>query len=144
MRPFAEFRREGVVRKHHPELSKARSLVAEAEMRYAFLRDLQRNVKVTDLNANYFSETAYDILLELLRARLAKDGYKATGVSAHEAEVSYLRELGFAEPDVLSLDELRYWRNGILYYGKRVDAAYAKRAMLFLGRIYPRLLKIAA
>lgn len=143
VRPFTEFIHEGVVKQQHGDIAKARSLTLEAAARHDFLLELSDKISLTNQNANYFVETAYDIILEFIRARLALDGYKASGISAHEAEVAYLREVGFAERDVLFVNELRYWRNGILYYGKRVDLFYAQEVLAFLARQYATLLRAA-
>ena len=80
--------------------------------------------------------------MELTRAKMFADGFKAAGLNAHEAEVSYLRKLAFHESDVKFANELRYFRNGVVYYGKSLDAEYAKKIMEFLGRIYPILEKL--
>ena len=81
-------------------------------------------------------EYCYDILLFLIRAKLYAEGYSSIGQGAHEAEVSYVRNLGIHEKDVQFLDQLRYFRNGILYYGKRLDAEYAEKVITFTKRIY--------
>lgn len=33
--------------------------------------------------------------MELIRAKLLRDGFKSGGAYAHEAEVAYLRNMGF-------------------------------------------------
>ena len=58
------------------------------------------------------------------------EGYNASGLGAHEAEVSYLRVLGFSENDVQFADQLRFFRNGMLYYGTMLDKEYAKIAII--------------
>jgi hypothetical protein len=40
------------------------------------------------------------------------------------------------------MNSLRYFRNGILYYGERFDAEYAKKVLGFLEKVYPRLKKM--
>lgn len=142
LRSFASFVEEGIAKKQRPDLSKANSLIGEAQMRLTFLDDVVKKIKIHDSNANYVVETAYDIILEHIRARLSIDGYKTSGNSAHEAEVSYFLVVGFSQKDVLFINELRYWRNGILYYGKRVDAAYANAVVKFLEKILPKLKSI--
>ena len=67
------------------------------------------------------------------------EGYKSSGEGAHEAEVSFLRELNFPEPDVRFMNDLRYFRNGIKYYGKDFDKHVAGRALSFLDKTYPKL-----
>jgi len=79
-------------------------------------------------------------MMELIRAKMLLEGYKASGISAHEAEVSYLRKLGFSEADVRFANDLRYFRNGIIYYGKIFDSDYAKKTISFLESVFPKLL----
>jgi hypothetical protein len=62
---------------------------------------------------------------------MLEQGYVSSGQGAHEAEVAFTRNLGFTENNVQLLDQLRYFRNGILYYGKRFDKEYAERIILF-------------
>ncbi|MEK6922178.1 MAG: hypothetical protein AABX08_00060 [Nanoarchaeota archaeon] len=78
--------------------------------------------------------------MELIRAKMLLGGYNATGQGAHEAEVSYLRALGFNENEVQFLDQLRYFRNGILYYGTILDEEYANKVIEFTKRIYKKLI----
>ncbi len=76
-----------------------------------------QKIKLSDSNANSFVKSCYDILMELIRARMILEGYNASGFGAHEAEVSYMRILGFNENDVQFTDQIRFFRNGMLYYG---------------------------
>lgn len=79
----------------------------------------------------------------LVRSRLLKDGYSASGEGAHEAEVSYMRKLGFSEVDVRLINDLRFYRNGILYYGKIFNTEYANKIISFLQKNYEKLVDIA-
>src|SRR3989344_3402848 len=142
LKTFEEFLSEGIAGKRTADKARAESLVSEAKERKKFLDELSAKIKVSDENANYFIENCYDALIELIRAKLLKDGYKSSGEGAHEAEVSYLRKLGFEEKDVLFMNDLRYFRNGILYYGKSFDSDYADKALEFLKKNFDRLLKI--
>jgi len=92
-------------------------------------------------NANSITKDIYDIIMELIRAKLLLDGYKASGNFSHEAEVSFLIELGFSDSEVLFLNQLRYSRNSIIYYGKLLNKEYAGKAREFLNKIYPKLIK---
>ena len=143
LRNFEEFLKEGVANKQRVDLSRASSLAEEAEKRKAFLKEMSDKIGVNDENANYFIENAYDILTELVRARMFIEGLKSSGVSAHEAEISYMRNLGFSESEVRFANELRYFRNGIIYYGKRLNAEYAGAVLDFLNKAYPKLLRLA-
>ena len=92
-------------------------------------------------NANTIIKTAYDIILELIRAEMLKFGYSSSGAGAHEAEVSFTRNLKLSENEVQFLDRLRYFRNSIIYYGKLLDKEYAKSVVDFLNEVYPKLKK---
>jgi len=50
--------------------------------------------------------------MELTRAKMFVDGFKAAGLNAHEAEVFYPRKRAFQESDVRFANELRHFRNG--------------------------------
>lgn len=139
LKSFEEFLNEGIVKRQRLDNSRASSLRQEAEKRKSFLKVMVDKIKVSDDNANYFVENSYDIIMELIRAKLLSDGFKASGINAHEAEVSYLRSLGFSEYEVRFVNELRYFRNGIIYYGRRLDADYANRVLNFLDAIYIKL-----
>ena len=139
LRKFGEFLKSGVVSKRSPDIIRARALLKEAEKRKKFLDSIEKNPGIIDDNANYFIENSYDTIIEMVRAKLLSKGFYASGESAHEAEVAFMAELGYAETDVRFMNELRYFRNGILYYGKDFDAQYAKRVIEFLKRMYPKL-----
>jgi hypothetical protein len=142
LRSFKEFLKEGVVKKSTPDFLRVKSLVEEAARRKEFVHRLIGKMGVSDEDANYFVENAYDALIGLLRAKLLSVGLVASGKGAHEAEVAYMRELKFSEADVRFMNSLRYFRNGILYYGERFDAEYAKKVLGFLEKVYPRLKKM--
>ncbi len=142
MRPlerFEEFLRYGIVERKTPNAARARSLIGEAEKRKKFLDELNIKLKLSDENANYFIEPAYDILIELARAKLLIDGFSSSGKGAHEAEVAYMRNMGFHENEVRFMNDLRYFRNSVKYYGKDLDREYGKKVMDFLNIIYPKL-----
>lgn len=142
LRQFSEFLKQGTVKTISPDFNRAGSLAEDAERRRAFLKKVERGIGITDDNANYFVEAAYDVLLPLIRAKLLADGYSTSGEGAHEAEVSYMRELGLPEADTSFMNALRYHRNGIKYYGKRFDREYAGKVMRFMGKMYPLLKRL--
>ena len=142
VRKFEEFIAEGIVKRQSPDISRANFLFSESEKSHKFLKTIIADYGATNDNANSIIRLCYDILMEIIRASMLKKGFKSSGQGAHEAEVSYLRELGFGETDVLFADQLRYFRNGIVYYGKILDAQYAKKVIEFLEKTYPKLKKI--
>ena len=88
---------------------------------------------------NNIIKNCYDLLMELLRAKLLLKGYISSGNFSHEAEVSYLNKLGFSENEISFLNDLRYFRNSITYYGKILNQEYALKVFDFLNKIYPKL-----
>jgi hypothetical protein len=145
MRPlknFDEFLKDGIIRKRTPDNRRANSLKEDAENRYKFVQQMEEKIKLTNENANMFIENCYDILISLVRAKMIKDGFSSYGDGAHIAEVSYMRILEIPERDVRFMNELRYFRNGIKYYGQKFDKEYAEKVLIFLNTIYKTLIKM--
>ena len=136
MRTFREFLRQGLVKKRKEDESRSRNLIEGAKERK---RIMEKYFPLNDETAVKIVEECYDIIRELLEAKLSREGYKSYN---HEAVVSYLTILGFSKNDVIFLDRLREIRNGIKYYGKKIKLEYAKHVKDFLDKIYPKLKKI--
>ena len=136
---FEEFIKEGIVKRVKIDRERAKSLLKESERRIHSLKERLEKLGINNENANDYVEYCYDIIMHLVRAKLYLDGYNASGFGAHEAEVSYMRGLGFNERDVQFADQLRFFRNGILYYGTSLDVKYAEKVVEFTKRIYPKL-----
>ncbi|MAF99021.1 MAG: hypothetical protein CMH61_00260 [Nanoarchaeota archaeon] len=79
LRMFNEFVKKGIMRKKTPDFSRASSLIEEAERRKNFLTEISNKIEMSDENANYFIENVYDIVMELIRAKLFMDGFKSSG-----------------------------------------------------------------
>ncbi|MDP2749373.1 MAG: hypothetical protein Q8O89_00905 [Nanoarchaeota archaeon] len=139
---FEEYRKTGVVKRISVNTQRAKSLVEESERKKNSLQNMLEKLGVTNENANDYVEYCYDIMMHLVRAKMNLDGYSASGQRAHEAEVSYMRVLGFDEKDIEFADKLRYFRNGILYYGTALDKEYAEKVIVFTKKIYPKLKEI--
>jgi len=142
VRQFEEFIQRSIVKKQAPDKSRAEFLTKEAEQNYKYLLELIIKMGINDMNANDYIKKCYDILMELVRAKMLLHGYNSSGLNAHESEVSYLRVLGFSENDVQFTDQMRFFRNGMLYYGTILDKEYAKKTIDFLNKIYPKVLKM--
>ena len=142
IRKFEEFIKENIVKKQSIDKSRAEFLIKESENSYNNLLEMIKKLKLNNINANTFIKTCYDILMELIRAKMLLDSYNASGFGAHEAEVSYMKVLGFDEKDVNFMSQIRYFRNGMLYYGTALDAEYAMKVIEFMKKIYPKLLEI--
>ena len=136
---FEEYKGEYIIKQVNKNKERSRSLVIESERKMLSLKERLEKLGVKNENANDYVEYCYDIIMHLVRAKLQLEGYLASGQGAHEAEVSYMRVLGFTENDVQFADQIRFFRNGILYYGTQLDKAYAEKVIEFTKRLYPRL-----
>jgi hypothetical protein len=139
LKTFGGYLEDGTAKKQSPDILRARSLVAESEDSYKILLSFIEKMGLDDNNANHVIKNAYDIIMELVRAKMLSSGFSTTGKGAHEAEVSYLAETGFSDKDVDFANDLRFFRNGIMYYGKKFDKAYAEKVLEFLKRVFPLL-----
>lgn len=139
---FEDFIKERTVKRITINRDRSKSLVTESERKMLSLGEQLKKIGVKNENANDYIEYCYDIILYLIRAKLYLDGYSASGQGAHEAEVSYLRMMGFTEKDVRFADQMRYFRNRILYYGTSLDKEYAEKVIEFTKRIFPKLKQI--
>jgi glutamyl/glutaminyl-tRNA synthetase len=141
IRDFDEFVNEGVVKEQAPDKSRAQFLKQEAETAHNARQEVLDKIGLNNTNANLIVKESYDIIMALVRAHMLKNGFNASGHGAHEAEVAYLRVLGIKETDIEFADQLRYRRNGILYYGKQVDKEYAEKVLTFSEKLRKKLEK---
>ena len=138
---FEEFIKLKIVKKQTINPSRAEFLVNEAKQSYEYMPKIIEKMGIDDFNANDYVKRCHDIIMELIRAKMLLKGLNASGFRAHEAEVSYLREIGFKETEVQFVDQIRYFRNGMLYYGTRIDKEYAEKVIKFTKEIYKKLTK---
>jgi hypothetical protein len=137
MKSFKEFVENGTIKKQSPNKNRATSLIKESEEKKAYLELSLKTIPKDKMNANFITDYCYDILMEAIRAKMFIDGYNAG--NSHEAEVSYLVILGFSGADVAFMDELRYYRNGIKYYGTILTKEFAEKALAFMNKTYPKI-----
>lgn len=142
LRFFGDFIKEGIVKKVSKNSERAKSLILESERKMLSLKEHLEKIGVKNENANDYIEYCYDLLMRLVRAKMLVDGYNASGFGAHEAEVSYLRNLGFKEQEVQFADQMRFFRNGMLYYGTILDREYAEKVIEFTKKNYLKLKEI--
>lgn len=145
MRPlksFEEYIKLGIVKKQSPDSSRSESLIKEAQESHNFLQQIIEKIGILNENANDLIKISYDILMSLIRSKMFLKGFNSSGYGAHEAEVSYLRKIKFPDSDIYFFNQLRFFRNKIMYYGKRFDADYAKKVLDFLDKNYIKLRKM--
>jgi len=141
MKEFEDFLDNGIVKKISVDKSRAKDLISEANRKFKQLKRVVEKIGIDNENANDIVEDSYDILLGLVRSKMLFGGLSASGKGAHEAEVSFLKKIGFKEQEIEFINKLRYFRNGILYYGTKFDKEFANKVLNFLKKIYPKLKK---
>ena len=139
---FEEYVKQGIIRKCLINKNRAEFLVNEAQKSIVGLYERVDIIGINENNANSVIKDCYDILMELIRAKLLLTGYSSAGQFAHEADVSYLQKAGFPDSEVSSLNDLRYFRNSVTYYGKILSMEYAKQVVDFTKKMYPKLKKM--
>ena len=137
---FKEYILKGVVKKQHKDFSRAEFLIEESKKSYIGLNRILEKIGIDEFNSSDIIKSSYDIIMELIRAKLFIEGFSCSGFFAHEAEIAYMRELNFSEFEIIFMNELRYIRNGIIYYGKSRDKEYAEKVIKFLKEIFKRLI----
>lgn len=136
---FEDFVKQGFVKIHHPDKPRSDYLVDCSANAYKFMNDCVAKMGITDDYANEIMHSCYNAIMELVRAKMLLEGYHTTGARAHEAEISFMRNMGVDENEVLFVNQMRYFRNGALYYGTFVDKEYAEKVVAFTKGIVPKL-----
>ena len=142
LKKFEDFLREETVLKQMPNKARAMSLMKDSEKEHKFLMDIIGALGVKDEGANTIVKEVYDVVMLLIRGIMLADGFNSSGSFSHEAEVSYLKNLGFSENDIDFANRLRWFRNGIVYYGEGITADYALKALNFMKDKRLKLLEI--
>ncbi len=120
-------------RKITPDIKRAESLIETANERINLIKE------VNEKNCNFIFEDYYTSLLELLQAMSFKKGFN---VSNHVCLGYYLRDILKREDLYRLFDDVRYKRNSLTYYGKRMDYETAKQAIENCKRILRELKNI--
>ena len=139
IKKFEEHIAAGTIIKVSPNPPRADFLIKESMNSLEGLNERVEQIGINNKNANSIVKDCYDIIMGLVRARLTLDGYNSSGSYAHEAEVSYLAKLNFLSNEVDFLNELRSFRNSVIYYGNILDEEYAGEVFKFMNKLLPRL-----
>lgn len=131
-----EHLQEGTIKKITPDHNRAENLRREATRKYRKLHKTIETQGIEEEDSNDYLEDRYNIIMQLIRAHMLEQGYNSTGRGAHEAEIAYAKKLGLQEQELETLDQLRYLRNGILYYGKTNDKEYAQKIIDYTEKFY--------
>lgn len=103
-----------------PDPKRAESLIETAKERIDLIKD------ITEKNCNFIFEDYYISLLELLQASAFKKGFN---ILNHICLGYYLRDILKREDFYILFDDIRYKRNSLTYYGKRMEYETAKQAI---------------
>lgn len=136
LKNFDYFLEKKIAKIQSVDKSRASSLEKESKLSFDGLNERIEIMGLNERNANSILKDCYDIILETIRSKMFLLGYSSTGNGAHEAEVSFSRKLLKSENDVQFLNKLRYFRNGMIYYGIILDLEYAEKVIDFTKRIY--------
>ena len=135
MREFGNFLKTGEVRRQGKNESLANALIKSSEKS---LKNIQR-IKVDELNAESVVSELYDLIRELIEAKLSLEGYKSY---SHEATIFFLKNFSFNDFEINFLDNLRKVRNKIKYYGKEINTEEALKIIDFMNLILPKLRRL--
>lgn len=128
---FEEYVKRGTIRKSSINKPRAKFLINESQKTFNSLIKRLEVLGIDEDSANSIVKDCYDVLMELIRACILLDGYNSSGSYAHEAEVSYLRKMEFGDKDISFLNDIRYFRNSVTYYGKILTVDYANKTAEF-------------
>lgn len=103
-----------------PNLERAKSLIETSDER------VELASKPNERNCNFVFEDYYTSLLELLQALIIVKGYN---IINHVCLGYYLRDCMGRDDLFIVFDDIRYKRNSLTYYGKRMDFETAKSAI---------------
>jgi len=115
--------------------SKIKSLIETAVGRNGFLAE---NL-IKETNVNYLFEGYYSSALELLHALTLSVGYK---VNNHFCLGYYLRDVLGNKELFRIFDDLRFKRNLLIYYGKKMEFEIAKDSIKKCKKLFDEVLKL--
>ncbi len=136
---FEKFIDLGIVKKQSPDIQRAESLIFESERKIRQIKRIIEKIGVDKEDANDLIEGCFDSIMYVIRAIMLIQGFSASGNGAHEAEVYFLKNLHFKEDEIEFMNKLRYFRNGIMYYGKIFEEEYALKVIAFTDKTISKL-----
>jgi hypothetical protein len=125
--------RKGLIKRTHEDAELAKSLVEMSHIK----ENAVRTASVNEANVSAYVSLAYDSLREVLEALCVMKGYK---VLSHICMGELLREKieGF---DYEGFDRMRWIRNGINYYGEKVEFKQGKEVISKIFAMKNEMLK---
>lgn len=99
--------------------------------------DIKKEIKTYKIIEQY-----YEITKEVATSLMYLDGFKTLG---HKLLIEYLKKdynKFFNREEFMLIDELRFLRNNIMYYGKKIDCIFLKNKEHQIKKIIDKLIKI--
>lgn len=121
---------ENSVKNITPDEERAKSLVETANQRIKVIKEINKD------NINFVFEDYYTSIMELIQASSFKRGYN---ILNHVCLSYYLKEILKRDDLKILFDDLRYKRNSLTYYGKRMDFQTAKETIQKSKRVFNAL-----
>lgn len=110
--------RKGLIKRARIDKELIRSLIEMADIKESAVKD----AKIDENNVPAYVSMAYDSLREVLEALCISKGYKVLShICLEELLKSIIDDFNYTE-----FDRMRYVRNGINYYGTKIDFAQGK------------------
>lgn len=115
---LGECKKKGIIKKTKIDKNLVQSLMEMSDIKEKTIEQVELN----EVTINAFLPIAYDSLREILEAYCILHGFK---VGNHDCLGKLSKQL---EPDfdIASFDRFRYARNGINYYGTKIDLTQGK------------------
>lgn len=107
-------------RKISPDINRAKSLIETAKERIGLIKS------INEKNCNFVFEDYYTSIVELIQAVTFRKGYN---VLNHVCLGFYLKDVLKQENLFILFDDIRYKRNSLTYYGRKMDFETAKKAI---------------
>ncbi len=132
---FANYIKDGVVRKRSTDIESATSLFNHAQDRLEYAKQKEVSTKT----ASFVLEDAYGAALEAVQALMAKEGYKTNPKpGAHESCLAFLKDIhasSFSEENVHTFNRFRQLRHDSFYRAIPVTLEDAKTSLDFAETI---------
>src|SRR3989344_6899557 len=116
-----------------PDINRAESLIETANERVSLIKE------INEKNCNFICEDYYTSIIEMLQAEAFKKG---CNILNHVCLGFYLRDILKKEILYILFDDLRFKRNSLTYYGKRMDYEIAKQSIEKCKNLFKELNKI--
>ncbi len=135
---FDYYLKQGLVKRESPNTELSNALLRKAERRFKQIR-VQR---ISNENADFIFEDAYESAREAAQALMAVKGYKPI---SHEAVIAFLEEFykdNFSNYELAMLDRYRKLRNLSVYEARPVTKIDAELALSTATEMLNKIKKI--